>query len=387
MLPAHFIPLERLPLSPNGKIDRKALPAPDMMRSEIGYVAPRNQTEEQLAAIWAEVLKLDRVGVHDNFFELGGHSLLAIRLIARIREELGKELHLTSLLRASTIEDLARAIEQQEQEPAWTPLVPIRTGGTKPPLFCIHPLGGETLTYVDLARFLGPDQPLYGLQARAWSTLPLEDCASLEEMAAEYLAAIRTVQPEGPYRILGYSFGGVVALEMGRQLHEQGETLHLLAILDTLITGEGANYNPDVPEILASLVNHHPSVSVDHLRRLGDMDAQLVYFVEQTNEAGLLPGLDLRVVRNWARGFLAHRKIRHAYDPRPFAGRITLLRAIEGNVLRTADPSLGWSSLAAGGLGIVEVPGNHDSVVQLPHVQTLARKLAEVLGASGDRLR
>jgi len=389
IVPTLFMKALRLPRTREGRIDRRALPSPrqEGQRAMAPYVPPCNALELRLKQIWEELFGFRPIGIQDDFFELGGHSLLAIRLIARIREELGRELPLTSMLRASTIENLAQAIEEQEEEPAWTPLVPIRTAGTKPPIFCIHALGGEVLTYTDLARFLGPDQPVYGLQSRAWSSLPLEDSASLEEMAAEYLAAIRSVQSAGPYRILGYSFGGVVALEMARQLNEQGETLSLLAILDTLITGEGANANTDVPEILSGLVHHHPSVSVDHLRRLGDMDAQIVYFVERTNEVGIIPGLDLRVVRSWARGFLSHRKVRHAYEPKPFAGRITLLRAEEGNVVRTTDPTLGWGSLSAGGLDIVDVPGNHDSAVQLPHVQTLARKLREILSSREERLQ
>ncbi|HEY3569677.1 MAG TPA: condensation domain-containing protein, partial [Thermoanaerobaculia bacterium] len=364
----------------SARIDRQALSSlNEGARAVAPFVPPCNPRELRLKQIWEDLFGFRPIGIKDDFFELGGHSLLVIRLMAQIREEFGRDLHLAELLKASTIEDLARALEEQDTARSWSPLVAIQPRGTRPPLFCIHALGGEVLCYVDLARYLGSDQPVYGLQARAWSGLDLEDPESIEAMAAEYVAALRAAQPAGPYQILGYSLGGVVALEMVRQLQEQGEEVRILAILDTLLTGEGGT-KWDIPEILSGLALGHPCVSVDHLRRLeGDLEAQLAYFVETTTEAGIIPGLDLKMARCWARACIAHRKIRKLYEPAPIAGRITLLRALQGQILHSADPTLGWGKLAGEGLEIVEVPGNHDTVIQLPHVQTLARKLRERL--------
>ena len=240
LVPALFVHSPRLPVTAGGRIDRRALPSPadEGLRAVAPFVPPCRSREVQLKQIWEELFGFRPIGIRDDFFELGGHSLLAIRLMTRIRKELGRDLRLSALLHASTIEELALAIEQQDETQIWSPLVPLQSAGTRPPLFCIHALGGEVLSYVDLARFLGPDQPVYGLQARAWSPSELEDLSSLEEIAAEYITAIRSVQTSGPYRILGYSLGGVLALEMSRQLHTQGEEVCLLAILDTLMTGE-----------------------------------------------------------------------------------------------------------------------------------------------------
>jgi thioesterase domain-containing protein/acyl-coenzyme A synthetase/AMP-(fatty) acid ligase/acyl carrier protein len=381
IVPALFIKSARLPWKPDGRIDRRALAAlgEEGKRAATPFIPPCNPLELRLKQIWEDLFGFRPIGIQDDFFELGGHSLLAIRLMTLIREEFGRDLHLTALLKASTIEDLAKALDEQETARSWSPLVPINQQGTRLPLFCVHALGGEVLCYVDLTRFLGTDQPVYGLQARAWSGLDLEDPESIEAIAAEYVAALRTVQPAGPYRILGYSLGGLVALEMARLLQSQGEELHLLAILDTLITGEEIT-KWDVPEILAGLVSNHPCVSVEHLRRLDDdLEAQLTYFVERTTEAGIVPGLDLKTARCWARACIAHRKVRKTYEPTPLQGHVTLLRALEGHIRRSADPSLGWQALAGEGLDIVDVPGNHDTLIQLPHVQVLARKLAMLL--------
>jgi amino acid adenylation domain-containing protein len=235
MVPSAFLFLKALPLNQAGKMDRRALPAPDGTRPELEkpFAAIRTPLEEKLAKIWAEVLGLDEVGIHDDFFALGGHSLLAIRLLAHIQKTFGRIFPLTILLQASTIEKLAEIIDREDGfEGASTTLVAIQPNGSKPPFFCAPGRDGNNLQYRELALCLGPDQPFYGLQAPGLDGIqtPL---TRIEDIASDYIKGIRTRQPEGPYFLGGMCFGGLVAFEMARQLTGQGQKTALLALIDT----------------------------------------------------------------------------------------------------------------------------------------------------------
>jgi thioesterase domain-containing protein len=240
MTPSAFVFLDRLPLTPNGKADRRALPAPgaagpDPARSCVG---PRDALEQQLVALWEETLGVSPVGVTDSFFDLGGHSLVAIRLFSRMAQLLGRELPLSILFQAPTVEQLARLLRGEELRSS--PLVAIQPDGFRTPFFCIHGAGGNVLCFRSLARHLGPDQPFYGLQ----SPEPLEDPenpSSIAERAARYLREIRAAQPVGPYFLGGFSFGGRIASEMARQLRTHGEEVGLLALLDAEVPGNLAH--------------------------------------------------------------------------------------------------------------------------------------------------
>ena len=215
LLPTTFVRLDALPRTPVGKLDQAALvSAPQRVGPGHAdtYVAPRDLWELRLARLWEELLDVHPVGVTDNFFDLGGHSLLAVRLQLRVQEEFGPELPLAILFQESTIEALARRLRGPAPAAAWSPLVPIQVGGGEPP-FCVHPVGGHVGCYAPLARHLGSDQPFYGLQAAGLEG-DQEPGDEVEAMAARYLAAVRAVQPHGPYRLGGWSFGGLVAFAM-----------------------------------------------------------------------------------------------------------------------------------------------------------------------------
>ncbi|HTE20685.1 MAG TPA: AMP-binding protein, partial [Armatimonadota bacterium] len=235
MLPAGFVFLPALPLLPNGKVDRRALPEPDAARPAVEpqFVAPRTPLEEQLARIWRSVLEVESVGVQDGFFELGGNSLLAARMFAEVARECGTKLPLTTLLRAPTVERLADVLEGDE-DTAYAPgLVPIQPDGSRSPLYLIAPPGGSAIVFRDLARHLGPDQPVYGLQAAEVDGKPVPYVSGVES-ARHYLEEIRALQPSGPYCLMGYSYGGIIAFEMACRLHAQGEPVAFLGLLDTL---------------------------------------------------------------------------------------------------------------------------------------------------------
>ncbi|MCF7221619.1 amino acid adenylation domain-containing protein [Marilutibacter chinensis] len=237
MIPSSFMWLERLPLTSSGKLDRKALPVPEH-RSRAPYTEPATALEKKLAALWREVLRLERVGVHDNFFELGGDSLSAAEMIARFPEYLSMELPLASVFEASTIAGLAASLQSADSRDAagsdpLAALLPLRaTGGERQrPLFCIHPVVGLGWAYTALLRHLDPGLPVYGLQARGLrgdGALP----ASVEEIAADCIERMRTVQPKGPYRLLGWSLGGLIGHGIAARLQASGEQVELLAMMD-----------------------------------------------------------------------------------------------------------------------------------------------------------
>lgn len=232
MIPAAFVTMEELPLNSNGKVDRNALPAPQW-QSSTGHVAPRNEREKRLAELWCKVLGLEEVSVHDNFFQLGGDSLVAAAMASALKSSFGSDMVFGGFFENPTIASLAAQMESPaDAGPFIDPVLTIRASGSRPPLFCIHPVLGLGWGFFSLATHLGDDIPIYALQSdglRDTSLLP----GSIEEMAARYLKSIRQIQPTGPYHIIGWSLGGVIAHEIVRMLRQAGENVAFLALLDS----------------------------------------------------------------------------------------------------------------------------------------------------------
>ncbi|MEU4473967.1 amino acid adenylation domain-containing protein [Micromonospora sp. NPDC023888] len=230
LVPAAVVAIEDLPLTPNGKVDRGALPTPQIA-APVGR-GPRTPQEEILCGLFAEVLGLGQIGVEDNFFDLGGHSLLANKLIARIAEVLGTEIPIRTFFAGPTVAQLAEQLGSDGTDRAFDVLLPLRTGGSLPPLFCIHPGAAICWSYADLLLHLSPDFPVYGLQSRALSH-PDELPESLIQVADDCIEEMRQVQKTGPYYLLGQSFGGVVAQAMAARLEAAGEKVGLIVALDS----------------------------------------------------------------------------------------------------------------------------------------------------------
>jgi amino acid adenylation domain-containing protein len=233
MIPSAFVWLDALPLTPNGKIDRLALPAPDPVRqaSEEPFVAPTTTMHYQLQQIWEDLLDVRPIGIHDNFFYIGGHSLLATRLIERIEQVSGKKLSLATLFTGPTIASLAEALQTEEERNARTPIVAIQAHGSRRPFFYLHGAWNSGAFYCfQLAQHLGPDQPFYALAP--YNFEDIQSIPTVEEMAIAHIQTIRTIQPEGPYLLGGFCNGGLVAYEMARQLHAQGQRIDLLALIE-----------------------------------------------------------------------------------------------------------------------------------------------------------
>ena len=251
MIPAVFMLLEALPLTAHGKVDRRALPAPEQARAgfQDNFVSPRDGWELRLSRVWEEILDTHPVGVRDNFFDLGGHSLLAVRLMFQIHKMSGRELPLALLFERPTIEQLAQVLRQEIQISV-SSLVPIQPMGSNPPLFFVHAHGGGAIAYYALAQQLGREQPFYGLEAPGLDGLR-EPLSEIPEMASHYVGELRRIQPHGPYCLGGHSFGGLVAFEMARQLAKQGDEVSMLAILDTAAPVAG-NTPFDATDFLAT---------------------------------------------------------------------------------------------------------------------------------------
>ncbi|HWM91030.1 MAG TPA: amino acid adenylation domain-containing protein [Thermoanaerobaculia bacterium] len=379
MIPSAFVWLDALPLTATGKVDRKALAGREVTLPEAGRVPPRDGLERELAGIWEDLLGVRPVGVRDDFFALGGHSLLAVRLASRIEARFGQALPIATLFERRTVEALADWLRPSLEPRASSPLVRIQPKGSRPPLFLVHPGGGGVLCYADLASALGPDQPLYGLQAPGLDgeRPPLDD---LGEMADFYLDALRAVQPDGPWHLGGWSFGGLVAYEMACRLSERGEPSGLVAILD--IPPRETDDFADETELLVRGLDEQflqaVPLSADDLRGL-DTRAQVALVLEKVKRVGRLPDdFDERRAVGLVEVFKANLRTARAWEPRPYPGRITVFRAADSERLGP-DGTGGWGAFAAG-VDAVTVPGDHLRMVAPPHADILARALRGAIG-------
>ncbi|MCP6758403.1 MAG: amino acid adenylation domain-containing protein [Fischerella sp. CENA71] len=373
MVPSAFIMLAAFPLTPTGKIDRRALPALNDVKQDLEetFVAPRNELELKLTKIWQKVLSVQPIGVKDNFFEVGGNSLIAVRLIADIERIWNRKLPLAILFETPTIEGLANVLRQEKQPENWTSsLVPIQLNGSKPPLFCIHPVGGNVLDYYHLANYLGREQPVYGLQAQGL-TGKQEPLTSIEDMANHYIQEIRTIQPNGPYFLAGYSFGGVVAFEMAQQLHIQGQKVALLGLFDVsspTLQPTRSSITKFLRVHLSNLKQLKPQQRLKYVKnwvqwRLKDGNYKNVLMSELSE-----PGYDFRVLET-------NSQARKNYQPQVYPGTATLFRSKLQPVKFAKHLDLGWDDLVGGGLEIYSLAGDHYSMLREPHVRELAEKL------------
>ncbi|WP_460207482.1 amino acid adenylation domain-containing protein [Scytonema sp. NUACC21] len=386
MVPSAIVLLETLPLTPNGKVNRRALPAPDTVIAERQEtrIAPRDTLELQLAQIWESVLDVRSIGVTDDFFSLGGHSLLAIRLMAQIQQQFGQNLSLATLFQAPTIEQLARTIHQQTGSLHWSSLVEIQPRGSKTPFFCVPGAGGHALSFYNLAQYLGKDQPFYALQPRGLDGEQAPH-TRIEDIAAYYIETLQAVQPQGPYLLGGYSFGGHVAFEMALQLQSSGQEVALLAILDTpapiptnqpiAVEKDDARYLTDLAILIEHFSGKSLSVSYDDIQRL-QPDEQLNYLLERLKTIDFLPP---EATLSQFRGYLQVLKAndRTVYLPQEvYRKRVTFFRTSEQFC---DDSTMGWNKISAEQVEIYDVPGDHITMLTEPHVQLLAKQLRTCL--------
>ena len=394
MLPASLTRLDSLPLTENGKVDRKRLLeiAQRNVSRETTYLPPSDPLEVELIEIWEEVLGVSRIGVRDDFFLLGGHSLLAARMFARVAERLHKNLPFAILFQGATIEKLAQVIRSEGWTPHWSVLVPIREHGSKPPLFLVHGLRGNVLTFYGLRQHMPADQPLYGVQANGLAA-GRAVFVSILEMAEHYIKEIRSLQPVGPYFLGGFSAGGLVAYEMARQLHEAGECVQFLALFDSYVDVAGGYWLKSFysrralrMSLLALRATLHSIKAEGFILVLGKklqnmgVNIRIMAWILLGKISGRTMGSE-SAQPNFLNPHEAFTRAIRVYSPRPYPGPAISFRSA-GLGVETADFSEDWARFITGKLERQVIRGGHEDIFREPHIAGLAQQLTQALDAS-----
>ncbi len=391
MVPAQIVLLPEFPLTPNKKIDRKALPKPDDATTDInaGFVSPRTNIEKLVSDIWCEVLNLSAISIYDNFFEIGGHSLSAVQIMARLEKETGQRLPLASLFESPTIESLALLLQMDGQSITWDSLVPIRPKGSKTPLYIVHGGGLNVLLFNTLAIHMDQEQPIYGLQAKGLNGIdtPLD---KLEDIAAHYVSEIIKQNPNGPYALAGYSFGGTVAYEMAKQLQAIGKEVKVLALFDSYANQSPYAY-PKHIRVLKKIRSYiyrffytfvllfkNPISTFKYKTRMINMKLKTFYwklnygkFKDQIGFFGYSVEIDNM-----------NQKAADNYFIKPYNGKIDLFRAKVRTYYMDDPKYLGWKKYALKGVHIHEIPGDHNYIFAPPNDKEFAYVLQNCLNQS-----
>ncbi|MGF7039430.1 non-ribosomal peptide synthetase [Mucilaginibacter lappiensis] len=375
MVPSVWVELEFLPLTSNGKIDRKSLPEVNHLDATDNLVNAVSETEMILQSIWQDCMGIPQISINANFFELGGHSLKAVQILSKFEKRTGKNFQLSVLFKYPDIQSLARFIDDDDKESVFISLVPIKPSGSKTPLYIIHGEGLNVLNFSELAACIDKEQPIYGLQAKGLNDAD-EPFESIPDIAAHYISEILRHNPEGPYILSGYSFGGYVAVEMNRQLGEMGKKVSMLIMFDT--NAEKTEYKDwykllpkkvkrNIPKLLtfiknsvtqpvSTFKNQSQQVSKKRFKKESEKFYQQIGKIKEKH-------------------LVAFRK----YQLGPFDNKVYLFRA-EICVHYVNDTKyLGWKNYARQGVEVLEVPGDHLSMLETPNVEKLAGILERTL--------
>lgn len=388
MVPDDFVIMDTIPITPNGKIDRKALPKPDQSHIQRSgeLVAPRTSNEKLVADIWQELMGLENISVFDNFFELGGRSLVAVQIMARIEKETGKRLPLATLFEHSTVEKLAARLEIDTSSITWESLVSIKASGNKMPLYIVHGAGLNVLLFNALAMNMDADQPVYGLQAKGLNGIdaPLD---VMEEIAANYIAEIIAKNPDGPYALAGYSLGGIIAYEMAKQLMAAGKEVKMLAMFDTYAEQSTVN-DPFLKRVLnntiflAKQIGHSLVLLKEDPKRTIEYKSLVIKRRIIKLFWKLFPGKDEK-----KEGFFAYdneideasEKALRNYFLTPLPIAIELFRAKKRTFYMVDFNFLGWRPFALKGVNVHEIPGEHNTIFAPPNDKEFAVVLQNCL--------
>jgi amino acid adenylation domain-containing protein len=375
MMPSHFVSLEKFPMTTNGKLDRKALPAPLLERGVQTMVPPRNELEAKLAALFASVLKVPSVGVTDNFFDLGGHSLLAGRLLAQVHEQLGKQAPLSALFRGATVEALAKFLADDGHASTEPIALNVQAGdGSRLPFFAIVPPGEESIGYAMLARHMGPEQTVYKIQGHApvlnGSRPPTQE--ELQTLTTEYVAAIRSVRPHGPYCLGGLCDGTHISEQIVLSLESEGEEVALFAIFDTWVMQHSQRrWLWRIDYYRQRLQNINKMSLAERLasyRRVAEKKVLIA--------SGRQPARTDWQERYWPKNF----------TPPRFRAPVVLFKRPKQQFYYINDPEMGWGRRSEGGVEIHEIDFHHKEILREPHVRQFGFELAECISRVSRRI-
>ena len=356
MVPATFVVMRSFPINANGKIDKRALPVPEL-RSQtmhVQYVAPRDAMERQLATIWSKLLGVERIGVHENFFDLGGHSLIGLQLLGQVEEQFGKTLALKSLFQAPTISAFAKLLQKEGGSTELTNLSAIQPEGNKIPFFCVH---GDEANYF-IPRYLGNDQPFYGFFHQGEDGSPIR-YTSVESIAGHFIEELLIVKPNGPYLLGGYSFGGLVAFEMAQQLVDLGHDVPLLVMFDSFAPEEFVKVMKEEEHLYDPLKKMVMRQLVKLGRKNGKLESPKLrhfHIIDTYDEAAKV------------------------YKPKPYPGPVTVFRAE-----KSPGDDMGWRKIVTGPVDVRVVPGDHYNMIKEPQVKKLVQELSACIDRAVSR--
>ncbi len=387
MIPAAFVLMEQFPLTVSKKVDRSKLPIPEWTKTveKETFVPPASPTEEILANIWSELLSIPKISVHDDFFELGGHSLIAVSMMAKIEQRIGRKVPLASLLKNSTVRQLAQLLDQKAEGLFEGSLVPIKTTGSKPPLYLIHGGGLHVLMFQTLAANMDVEQPIYALQAKGLNGEG-EPLSRIEDMAAHYIEEIQQLNPNQPYALAGYSFGGLIAFEMAKQLKTANKEVLMLSVFDTVIKPELTHFESSFAEKISTIgkkvawnlkdLVKHPVDNISYRkyvyqRRLNNWKYKVLKDDKSINLEKENPLESIVSKSNF--------EAWNNYKITPYDGHLYLFRATEQRFFIEDQHFLGWKPFILGKIHILDVPGDHLSLFNPPNGITFAKILQELL--------
>jgi amino acid adenylation domain-containing protein len=393
MVPSAYMQLENLPLTHNGKIDRKALPQsdPNTPEQEQEYVGPQDATQETLCRLWQEVLRRERVGIHDNFFMIGGHSLLAVQVISRIKSALAIEMPLSVIFVAPTVARMAKeiaALNGHEQSQSSPVLVSIQPQGSRAPFFCVHAVGGQVISYAELSQEMGLEQPFFGLQSPPANYFP-ESGVSIEQLATLYNQEIRSVQPRGPYLLSGWSMGGLVAWEMAQQLIKEGEIISLLALIDTAPPPKYREADDRADEIsmlarfaldMSRLAGKDSRPLVEQFLQAAEQDEWKMVQETLTHYGVLAPKTARAEMTALLDVYTRNFRAMNNYSLHTSKQAVVYFRASE-----TPERfSKLWTKWAGGGIQFHSVPGDHFTMLRRPNVRIIAETLQRYISMNSN---
>lgn len=385
MMPSAYVVLDRFPLTANGKIDRKALPAPQV-QSTAEVAQPRDVLERELVQIWESCLDVRPIGIQDNFFELGGHSLLAVKILAEMEAKANLKLSINQLFQLPTIEAIAETLDERKAKFKKACLVPLKSGDESAPLFLIHAIGSSILFYQPLVEHLQTKRPIYGIQS-AFLRDPDVPIHSIEALAEYYIQHIQQIQPHGPYCIGGASFGGLVAYEMAQQLVQKGEAMSALLLFDRpapgvdIVPSAGKRYQKHWQKLIES----GPSYLAAKIKDRSAFELERMRATLRKNQRQIYKKLDLSTEKFLGETIVSRQtKLAHKYVPDSYPGDIHIIRAEDASDDGLVfEGDLGWSQYVQGQTSIWPNSGSHMTIFKPPHVSSLARSVDTIL--AGDR--